>query len=207
MKGSISFGAGLLGESDILSMAESARAAEELGYSTCWIAEDYFCGGAFSIAAACAESTRRIRIGIGVLNPFTRHPALIGMEAASLDALSGGRALMGLGASNALWIQEQMGIPFVKTIPSLRVAADHAADIPRRALNTRVGVPCRNIVRARPAARRLPSSWSQIRRHAAMAGELADGVCCPWGRRNYRATGPESRSPWTWHAKWARYGG
>ena len=58
-----------------------AKSAEAIGLNSVWIAEDYFQGGAFSIASACAVNTSTIDIGIGVINPYTRHPALIAMEA------------------------------------------------------------------------------------------------------------------------------
>ena len=55
------------------------QASEEKEFSSVWIAEDYFYGGAFSTAAACAVQTSKIQIGIGVINPFTRHPVLSAM--------------------------------------------------------------------------------------------------------------------------------
>ena len=49
-------------------------------------------------AAACAVATRRIRIGIGVWNPFNRHPSLIAMEIGALDELAQGRISLGIGS-------------------------------------------------------------------------------------------------------------
>lgn len=120
MSNKIPFAVGFLGDSDILEIVKNAKFAEDLGFSTCWIAEDYYCGGAFSIATACAENTEKIKIAIGVLNPYTRHPALSAMEASALYKLSGGRLELGLGASNKLWIEQQMGIPFASAVGSLK---------------------------------------------------------------------------------------
>ena len=97
-----------------------AKTAEKIGMESVWIAEDYFQGGAFSIASACAENTSRIEIGIGVINPFTRHPALIAMEAVSLDEIAKGRILLAMGASNKRWIELQAGIPYVKPITAVK---------------------------------------------------------------------------------------
>ena len=97
-----------------------AKSAEAIGLNSVWIAEDYFQGGAFSIASACAVNTSTIDIGIGVINPYTRHPALIAMEATSLDTISNGRALIAMGASNKRWIEMQAGIPYVKPITSVK---------------------------------------------------------------------------------------
>jgi 5,10-methylenetetrahydromethanopterin reductase len=106
------FGIGFLGGNDLFHTIQMAKRAEEAGFTNCWIAEDYFFGGAFSTATACAMNTSTIEIGIGVINPYTRHPALSAMEVAALDAVSKGRTILGLGASNKRWIEQQMGIPF-----------------------------------------------------------------------------------------------
>src|SRR5207302_9841819 len=57
--------------------------------------------------ASIAAWTSRIKIGIGVVNPFWRHPSVIAMEAAALDEVSGGRVMLGLGA--ALWTLRALG--------------------------------------------------------------------------------------------------
>lgn len=101
-----------------------AQLAEENGFGTCWIAEDYFFRGAFSLAAACATQTKSIRIGIGVVNPYTRHPAVIAMELAGLLEVAGPhRVILAVGASNKPWI-EKMGIPYLKPRRSLQEAVE-----------------------------------------------------------------------------------
>ncbi len=116
----IGFGfSGVYSASDTIALA---KASEAIGMDSVWVAEDYFQGGAFSIASACAVNTERIKIGIGVINPFTRHPALAAMEAVSLDEISGGRAIIAMGASNKRWIESQAGIPFVKPITAVKEA-------------------------------------------------------------------------------------
>ena len=97
-----------------------AQAAERLGFHSFWVPEDCVFPGAFSSGAAIATATSRIKIGTGVVNPYTRHPVLIAMELAALDQLSGGRAILGLGASIRLWIEEQMGIDYAKSLSALR---------------------------------------------------------------------------------------
>lgn len=102
--------------------ATQAQVAEQLGFDSFWVPEDYAFPGAFSSCAAIAAVTSRIKIGTGVINPFTRHPVLIAMELAALDQISGGRAILGLGASIKLWIEEQMGIRYDKPLSALRDA-------------------------------------------------------------------------------------
>ena len=76
------------------SLAESVdltRAAESLGYDSVWMPEAWGTD-AVSVLGALAASTDRIKLGTGILNVFSRTPALLGQTAATLDALSGGRA-------------------------------------------------------------------------------------------------------------------
>jgi 5,10-methylenetetrahydromethanopterin reductase len=114
------FGIAIKGTEKITELLSMSQVAEKMGFSTYWIAEDYFFGGAFSMATACAAGTSKIKIGIGVLNPFTRHPALTAMETAALSNFSGNRLMLGVGSSNAHWIQNQMGIPFEAPLSSVQ---------------------------------------------------------------------------------------
>ena len=49
-------------------------------------------------SSACAADTSRVRLGLGILNPYQHHPTLIAQEAAVLDELSGGRVRLGIGS-------------------------------------------------------------------------------------------------------------
>lgn len=113
-------GFGFLGHHPVEELTELVRTAEELGFTSAWIAEDYFYAGAFSLASAVARSTEKIQLGIGVINPYTRHPVLSAMEAAALDTVSKGRAIIGIGAANKLWIETRMGMPYSKPITATR---------------------------------------------------------------------------------------
>lgn len=102
----------------------AARRAEAVGFDSVWVSEDYFLRGAFSVAGGVAAVTERIAVGVGVVNPFTRHPALLAMEAAALDEISGGRATVGVGASIKPWIEDQMGIPYHRPLTRLAETAE-----------------------------------------------------------------------------------
>jgi 5,10-methylenetetrahydromethanopterin reductase len=117
-------GIGFLGGTDMETVIRNIRLAEEYGFESAWIAEDYFFGGAFATAATCASQTSKIQIGIGVVNPFTRHPVLTGMEAAALDIATKGRLILGMGTSNAVWMEQKMGIPFEKPMTALRESVE-----------------------------------------------------------------------------------
>ena len=99
--------------------AAQARAAEEAGFSTVWFAENAFGRGAMSGLAASALATRTIRLGVGVFNPFNRHPTLIAMEMGALDELSDGRAVLGIGSGIRL---AQIGMAAPRRIAAVRDA-------------------------------------------------------------------------------------
>ena len=101
-----------------------ARAAERAGLGSVWIIEDYFHPGAYALAAAAAAVTERLAIGLGVVNPFTRHPVLLAMETAALAGIAPGRVVLGLGSSNRRWIEAQMGIPFKAPLGGLRESVE-----------------------------------------------------------------------------------
>lgn len=107
------------GSRDTSTAVELAVRAEELGYDEVWVSEDYLERGAFAVAAGIAARTSRVRIGLGVINPWTRHVALTAMECAALDELSRGRLVVGLGASNARWMEGMLGYSFQRPIHRL----------------------------------------------------------------------------------------
>jgi len=115
-----SFGVALMGRQAPGRVTTWARAAERAGLGSVWIVEDYFFPGAFGLAGACAAVTERVAIGLGVVNPFTRHPAVVAMETATIAGMAPGRVVLGLGTSNRHWIEEQMGLPFKTPLVTLR---------------------------------------------------------------------------------------
>jgi len=115
-------GVALMGHGIPGRTVEHARAAERAGLGSAWIIEDYFHPGAYAVGAAAASVTTDLTIGLGVVNPYTRHPALVAMETTALEGLAPGRVVLGLGTSNRRWIEEQMAIPFKTPLRGLREA-------------------------------------------------------------------------------------
>src|ERR1041384_8160918 len=74
------------------------REAEKLGYDSVWTAEAYGSDAA-TILGWIAHATTRIRIGSGIFTIAGRSPAMTAMTAATLDQLSGGRMILGIGSS------------------------------------------------------------------------------------------------------------
>jgi 5,10-methylenetetrahydromethanopterin reductase len=80
---------------------ERARRAEELGYDGIFLGESHLSSiDSFQTLASCAMITRRLLLGIAVTNLVFRHPTVIAGAAASLNEISRGRAIMGLGTGD-----------------------------------------------------------------------------------------------------------
>jgi alkanesulfonate monooxygenase SsuD/methylene tetrahydromethanopterin reductase-like flavin-dependent oxidoreductase (luciferase family) len=100
-------------------IVDCVRLAEELGYESAWVAEGHG-GDQFAILAACAMATARIRLGTSISSVFVRSIPTIGMAAATVDQLSGGRFILGLGSSHRVQVEPEHGIPYGRPIQRLR---------------------------------------------------------------------------------------
>ncbi|MGH2442527.1 MAG: LLM class flavin-dependent oxidoreductase [Chloroflexota bacterium] len=92
------------------SVVSGVMEAEQLGAEIAFIAEDINCRDAFQLCALAAGQTEHIRLATGVVNPYTRNPTSLAMAAATLDEVSHGRAVLGIGSSSPSLIEGQMGI-------------------------------------------------------------------------------------------------
>jgi 5,10-methylenetetrahydromethanopterin reductase len=88
----------LLPTYDPARLAALAELAEGTGYDDLWLADERFFREVYASLTLCALSTRRIRLGPCVTDPYSRHPALTAMAIATLDEISTGRAVLGIGA-------------------------------------------------------------------------------------------------------------
>jgi F420-dependent oxidoreductase-like protein len=100
-------------------VVEYVQVAEKLGYEAVFVAEAYSYD-AVSVMAALAMKTERIKIAAGILNVYSRSPALIAQSAGALDMLSNGRFILGLGTSGPQVVQGWHGIPFEKPLQRTR---------------------------------------------------------------------------------------
>ena len=96
--GEVEYGLGLPPTAPTGELVALAAEAERLGYRWMWVNDERLERDPFTVLAAMAAGTTRIRLGPGVTNPYSRHPALIATAMATLDELCGGRAVLGLGA-------------------------------------------------------------------------------------------------------------
>jgi alkanesulfonate monooxygenase SsuD/methylene tetrahydromethanopterin reductase-like flavin-dependent oxidoreductase (luciferase family) len=160
-------------------MIELARRAEEAGFESLWTNEDI---GFDSLAmlSAISQHTSRIQLGTAIVNVFSRSAMQIAMAAATLDELSGGRAILGLSVGHHPWNDLGHGIPLDKPLARLREYVDFI----RKALT---GQPFRHEGRIftgvdsrlafDPVRPSIPIFVAGERpKIIALAGELADGL-------------------------------
>jgi 5,10-methylenetetrahydromethanopterin reductase len=166
-----------------LELIQTASLAESKGVESVWVADHCFWRDSLSLLAAIAVNTKRVRIGTGVLNPYTRNPAMMATSIATIDELSGGRVILGIGSGVQKSI-EQMGI---KADRPLEAVAD-----------------CVNILRTLLAGkevtmngyyglRHLKLNFKPLREHVPifigaigphmlrLAGAIGDGILFPAG--------------------------
>jgi 1,4-dihydroxy-2-naphthoate octaprenyltransferase len=94
--------------SEAVAWAEQARRA---GLDSVWVHDSYFERDAVTYASAIASGVGGIRVGLGALNPLTRHPVLVAMTVSAIDDMAPGRVLLGMGTGLPLRLG-QMGIPY-----------------------------------------------------------------------------------------------
>jgi 5,10-methylenetetrahydromethanopterin reductase len=81
---------------------DTIAAAEEQGIDEAWLGDEGPARDPFALLAAAARVTGRIRLGVGVTNPYLRHPASTAASAVTVHELSGGRAVLGIGPGGQL---------------------------------------------------------------------------------------------------------
>src|SRR5438093_7174073 len=175
------WGLGISGEQQL----EMAQEADRLGYDSIWAAEAYGSDAA-TVLAWLASNTKRAKVASGIFQMPARTPAMTAMTAATLDNISGGRFVLGLGISGPQVVEGWHGQPFEKPIRRSR----EYVEIVRRALTRETltydgefyklprpggpGKPLKLIIK--PVQERIPIYLAAIGpRNTALAAEIADG--------------------------------
>jgi F420-dependent oxidoreductase-like protein len=167
---------------------ETVLAAERLGYDSVWTAEAYG-SDAFTTLAWYGARTSRIGLGTAVVQMSARTPAATAMHALTLDALSGGRLTLGIGASGPQVVEGWYGVPFPKPLARTREYIRVLRDIWRREApvtsggphyplpypgGTGLGKPLKSIVR--PVRPDIPIYLgAEGPKNVALAAEIAQG--------------------------------
>jgi 5,10-methylenetetrahydromethanopterin reductase len=156
---------------------ELAKTADEAGLMATWFAENPFQRGIMATAGTCAAATRRMRIGVGVVNPYMRHPVQIAMDFAALDELSGGRAILGIGSGIAGALQP-MGFDTSQPVAAVREAIEIIRALFAGQSATEKGrVFTVDAARLDFAARQLPIYMAAgSERTLRVCGAIADGL-------------------------------
>ena len=111
------------------NVVQVAQAAERVGFDSIWVAESWG-NDAFTYLAWVAAHTHRVRLGTGVVQIAARTPSATAMAAMTLDHLSGGRLILGLGVSGPQVVEGWYGRPSDKPLARTR----EYVEIIRRAL-------------------------------------------------------------------------
>ena len=146
------------------------RRAEALGYESFWTAEANDLDGVTPLAAA-AQWTSDARLVTGIVNVYTRGPAVLAQTAAALAQLSGGRFVLGLGSSSDVIVEDWNGIPFERPLTHVR---ETVATLRTLLAGGRADSGFRL---ASPPERPVPILIAALRaRMLRLAGEVADGA-------------------------------
>ena len=174
--------------SDRVDHEALAQEAERLGYHSVWTAEAYG-SDAVTTLTWIAAKTQRIKVGTAVLQMPARTPAMTAMTAATLDLLTGGRLLLGLGVSGPQVVEGWHGVSYgrplarareyveiVRAILRLEQPLEHHGphyDIPVQG-GTGLGKPLKLILH--PLRANIPIYLAAIGpKNVALAAEIADG--------------------------------
>ncbi len=115
----LSIGVNWQGEFEREMVFERVQVADEVGVDCCFVAEAWG-RDAFTLLTQLAERTKRIKLATGIVNYYSRSPAALAQHFATLDELSGGRMIIGLGASSANVIEHFHGISFTPALARMR---------------------------------------------------------------------------------------
>lgn len=155
-----------------------AKAAERLGYESVWITQLPDARDASLVLAAYAANTQRVTLGTGVLPIYTRHPTVMAQMAATLDELSGGRFILGIGISHKVTVEGMWGLNLKAPVDAMREylyivrtsLRDGSCSFDGQHFTARWGYSA-------PRRPDLPLMVSALNpRMLELAGEMADGV-------------------------------
>src|SRR6201991_104021 len=168
---------------------EQIVAMERAGLDIVWLAEVYTFD-APTLMGYIAAKTERVEIGSGILPIYSRTPTLTAMTAAGLDSVSGGRAVLGLGASGPQVIEGWHGVPYDAPLARTREIVEICRRVWRREVvrfegehyqlplpagrGTGLGKPLKII--NQPVRERIPIQLAAVGpRNVAMVAEIAEG--------------------------------
>jgi F420-dependent oxidoreductase-like protein len=174
---------------DVVAAADEVSALERAGIDCVWVAEAYSFD-AISMLGYLARATERVEIGSAIVNVYSRTPTLLAMTFAGLDAVSGGRANCGLGASGPQVVEGFHGVAYDQPMRRIRETIEvcratwrrevidyhgRTIDIPLpEGEGTGLGKPLKLI--NHPVRATIPVWWASLKGlSVAATAEVADG--------------------------------
>jgi F420-dependent oxidoreductase-like protein len=161
------------------------KVAERLGYESAWVSQLPDARDAALVLAAYAHATERIKFGTGVLPIYTRHPTATVQMAATLDEMTGGRFILGLGVSHKVTVESMWGLHLDSPVEAMR---EYLTIVQTSLAEGSCGFEGRFFKAqwsySAPRPQRLPVMIAALSpRMLELAGEMADGVvlwmCAP----------------------------
>jgi probable F420-dependent oxidoreductase len=160
-------------------IADCIALAESLGYESAWVAEGHG-GDQFAILSAAAVQTSRILLGTSITSAFVRTAPTIAMAAATVDDLSSGRFILGIGSSHKVQVEGEHGVPYGKPLTRVRETVTVIRELLRDGRVAYQGdtVRIENFeLWFQPRRREIPVYISAVfPKMVALCGEIADGV-------------------------------
>jgi len=99
---------------------EVARKAEELGFNYIWISDHEFNRETYVLITACALNTKKVTLGSGMTNPYTRHPVVTAAAMATCDEVAKGRCVLGIATGNPNQLLKPLGFDTSGRLERLR---------------------------------------------------------------------------------------
>ena len=168
----------LFSDYTVQELVDLAQLSEALGYGAFWYTDVRFARECYIGLTAAALKTRTIKLGPGVTDPYSRHPAITASTIATLDEVSGGRALLGLGTGGTGF--KELGIEAKLPVAAMRETVELIRALLRGGeVSVQGKVISLNAGRLlfEPARREIPIWFAthgpQI---TVLAGRIADGV-------------------------------
>ncbi|MEM0320502.1 MAG: 5,10-methylenetetrahydromethanopterin reductase [Candidatus Nezhaarchaeales archaeon] len=119
----IKFGIEFVPTTTIDGLVSSILQAENVGFDYVWVTDHYVNRCVYIALTVAALNTKRIRLGTGVTNPFHVHPAWTASAIATLNEVSNGRAVLGIGPGDRSTLS-QIGISLEKPLTAVREAVE-----------------------------------------------------------------------------------
>jgi len=123
------FAFGLVPTSDLEGFARLIGQAEGWGFDAAYVPDQGFHPDPFVALASLATTLSRIRLGVAVTNPYTRHPVQIARAAGALANLSDGRFILGLGAGEVGGLRDRLGAVRAPFLPIVETAIGAIRDL------------------------------------------------------------------------------